>query len=86
MFKMASDVGDFALASAAAGFTLGFGSLCVWNAIQQTGAVRSPLRSAYIYMIWGEIASNFVIGVIGWLFLDGVIKLGYAHPRLDLHT
>lgn len=76
---MASDAGDFTLASAAAGFTLGFGFLCVWNAIQQSRAVRSPLRSAYIYMVWGEIASNLAIGVIGWLFLDGVIKLGYAH-------
>lgn len=75
---MASDVGDFTLASAAAGFTLGFGFLCVWNAIQQTRAVRSPLRNAYIYMIWGEITSNLVIGVIGLLFLDGAIKLGYA--------
>jgi hypothetical protein len=47
---MASNVGDFKLASTAAGFTLGFGILCVWNAIQQTRSVRSSLRSVYIYM------------------------------------
>lgn len=71
---MASNVGDFKLASTAAGFTLGFGFLVVWNAIVQTRAVRSPLRSVYVYMVWGEIAANLMIGIIGWLFLDGTLK------------
>jgi hypothetical protein len=71
---MASNVGDFKLASTAAGFTLGFGVLCVWNAIQQTRAVRSPLRSVYIFMVWGEIVANLAIGIIGWLFLDGALS------------
>ncbi|KAN0089469.1 hypothetical protein V8E51_019729 [Hyaloscypha variabilis] len=71
---MASNVGDFKLASTAAGFTLGFGVLCVWNAIQQTRAVRSPLRSVYIFMVWGEIVANLAIGILGWLFLDGVFS------------
>jgi hypothetical protein len=48
--------------------------LCVWNAIQQTRAVRSPLRSVYIFMVWGEILANLCIGIIGWLFLDGVLS------------
>ena len=67
-------VEDFQLAAAAAGFTLGFGFLTVWEAIKQTLANRSPLRSVYIYMVWGEIVSNLAIGILGWLFLSG--KLG----------
>lgn len=73
---MASDVGDFKLASTAAGFTLGFGVLCVWNAIQQTQSIKSPLRSVYIYMVWGEIVANIIIGILAWLFLDGTLKPG----------
>lgn len=70
---MATSVGDFKLASAAAGFTLGFGVLTVWEAIKQTRAIRSPLRSVYIYMVWGEILANLSIGIIAWLFLDGTV-------------
>lgn len=73
---MASNVGDFTLASTAAGFTLGFGVLCVWNAVKQTVAIRSPLRSVYIFMVWGEILANLVIGILAWLFLDGTLKPG----------
>jgi len=70
---MASTNGDFQLAAGAAGFTLGFGFLTVWKAIRQTRANKSPLRSSYIYMIWGEIISNLVIAILGWLFLNGVL-------------
>jgi MFS superfamily sulfate permease-like transporter len=70
---MATSVGDFKLASAAAGFTLGFGLLTVWEAIQQTMANKSPLRSVYIYMVWGEILANLFIGIIAWLFLNGTL-------------
>ena len=75
---MATSVNDFKLASLAAGFTLGFGVLTVWTAIKQTMSVKSPLRSVYIYMVWGEIVANFGIGVVGWLFLEGKIPLGYV--------
>src|SRR5690242_3068766 len=78
---MASTISDFKLASTAAGFTLGFGFLCVWNAIQQTRAVRSPLRSVYIFMVWGEIFANLCIGIIGWLFLDGYFRPRWASPH-----
>jgi len=74
---MASSLQDFKLAAAAAGFTLGFGFLTVWTAIQQTRSLASPHRSAYIYMVWGEITANFGIGIVGWLFLEGIIPLGY---------
>ncbi|KAF2736704.1 hypothetical protein EJ04DRAFT_396350, partial [Polyplosphaeria fusca] len=64
---------DFQVAALAAGFTLGFGFLTVWEAIQQTRRNRNPLRSVYIYMVWGEIAANLAIGIIGWLFLNGIV-------------
>lgn len=68
-----STVEDFQLAALAAGFTLGFGCLTVWEAIKQTKRNRNPLRSSYIYMLWGEIAACLVIGIIGWLFLNGTL-------------
>lgn len=71
---MASSSSDYQLAAAAAGFTLGFGCLTVWKAVRQTTSNKSPLRSVYIYMLWGEIVANLVIGILGWLFLNGVLK------------
>ncbi|KAJ3459677.1 hypothetical protein MRS44_015750 [Fusarium solani] len=65
---------DIKIASLAAGFTIGFGLLTVWEAIKQTRRNRNPLRSAYIYMLWGEIAANLIIAIIGWIFLDGIIS------------
>jgi MFS superfamily sulfate permease-like transporter len=73
---MATNVEDFKLASVAAGFTLGFGLLTVWEAVKQTREIKSPLRSIYIYMVWGEILANLLIGIIAWLFLDGTLSPG----------
>ncbi|KAF2122241.1 hypothetical protein BDV96DRAFT_140645 [Lophiotrema nucula] len=70
--RMASK-SDIQVAALAAGFTIGFGFLTVWEAIKQTRRNRNPLRSAYIYMVWGEILANIVIGIIGWIFLDGIL-------------
>ncbi|KAK8035796.1 hypothetical protein PG991_001869, partial [Apiospora marii] len=64
---------DHILAALFAGFSIGFGWFTVWEAIQQTRRIRNPLRSTYIYMVWGEIVSNIPIGVLGWLLLDGVL-------------
>lgn len=70
---MSTTKSDTQLAALAAGFTIGFGFLTVWEAIKQTIRNKNPLRSAYIYMLWGEIAANIVIAIIGWVFLDGYI-------------
>jgi hypothetical protein len=70
---MATTRSDIQIAALAGGFTIGFGFLTVWEAIKQTRLNKNPLRSAYIYMIWGEIVANIVIGILGWTFLDGVI-------------
>jgi hypothetical protein len=64
---------DIKVASMAAGFTIGFGVLTVWEAVKQTRQNRNPLRSTYIYMLWGEIIANLVIGILGWVFLNGQI-------------
>lgn len=76
-----ASVQDFQLAAAAAGFTLGFGFLTVWEAIKQTLANRSPLRSVYIYMVWGEIFANLAIGIVGWFFLTGELGPTYDPYR-----
>ncbi|KAF2022618.1 hypothetical protein EK21DRAFT_51040, partial [Setomelanomma holmii] len=77
---MSTSTQDYQLAALAAGFTLGFGVLTVWEAIKQTRRNRNPLRSVYIYMLWGEILVNLIIAIIGWLFLNGV--LGPSVPVL----
>ncbi|KAK2742874.1 hypothetical protein FQN55_007658 [Onygenales sp. PD_40] len=69
-------VGDFKLASLAAGFSIGFGILTLCTAISQTMRVKSPLRSAYVYMVWGELIANLGLGIVGWLFLEGDIPTG----------
>ncbi|KAK7931310.1 hypothetical protein PG985_002022 [Apiospora marii] len=71
---MAATKTDFQVASLAAGFSLGFGFLTAWEAIKQTKRNKNPARSAYIYMVWGEIAVNIVIAILGWLFLDGILQ------------
>jgi hypothetical protein len=71
---MSTSVQDYQLAALAAGFTIGFGILTIWEAIKQTRRNRNPLRSAYIYMVWGEVLVNLIISIIAWLFLND--KLG----------
>lgn len=71
---MTTKISDIKIASIAFGFTIGFGFLTVWEAIKQTRRNRNPLRSTYIYMLWGEIFANLAIAILGWIFLDGVIK------------
>ncbi|KAK7211326.1 hypothetical protein V2G26_018504 [Clonostachys chloroleuca] len=64
---------DLTVAAMAFGFTIGFGFLTTWEAIKQTQRNRNPLRSSYIYMIWGEIVANIGMMVSGWLWIDQVV-------------
>ncbi|KAI5210554.1 hypothetical protein E4T39_00338 [Aureobasidium subglaciale] len=66
--------GDLQIAAAAAGFSLGFGWLTVIRAYKQTRANRAPARSMYIYMLWGEILANLILGIMTWLYLKDVVK------------
>ncbi|KAI1774328.1 hypothetical protein F4818DRAFT_419642 [Hypoxylon cercidicola] len=63
---------DIQVSSLAAGFSIGFGILTVWEAIKQTRRNRNPLRSLYIYMLWGEILANIIILILGYLWIDGM--------------
>ncbi|ROW02027.1 hypothetical protein VPNG_07625 [Cytospora leucostoma] len=70
---MAESDSDHIVASLAVGFTLGFGLLTVWEAIKQTRRSKNPRRSAYIYMIWGEIGANCAILVLANLEFHAII-------------
>ncbi|KAK5999746.1 hypothetical protein QM012_005152 [Aureobasidium pullulans] len=71
-----SSSGDYQVAACAAGFTMGFGYLTTVRAVHQTRANRNPLRSAYIYMIWGEIIANLVLAILCWLWLKDIVHNG----------
>lgn len=75
---MSHSLSDIKVSSIAFGFTLGFGFLTTWNAIKQTMRSRNPAKSAYIYMIWGELIANAAITVQGYLFLSGVVQFTYV--------
>lgn len=75
---MGASVGDFKLVGLAAGFTLGFGFLTVWNAIKQTRRIEKAYKSPYIILIWLELLSNVTIGVLGWLVLEEIVPATYA--------
>lgn len=51
-----------------------FGISAAYIAFRQTRACRAPLKSAYIWMIWLELAASFVIAVECLLYLLKVIK------------
>ncbi|KAI8958590.1 hypothetical protein F5Y11DRAFT_335865 [Daldinia sp. FL1419] len=72
---------DIQVASLAAGFSMGFGLLTVWEAVKQTRRNRHPLRSTYIYMIWGEITANLVLLIVGYLWIDDHFG---DHPTVPL--
>lgn len=69
--------GDLALASIFWGFTLGFGFLVVWGAIKQTMRAKSPWRSIFIILVWGEILTNTIFGIISYLFLTEVLVASF---------
>lgn len=68
-----NDGQDQTVAALAVGFSLGFGFLTVWEAIKQTTRSKNPRRSPYIYMIWGEIAANVAILILGYCLFRGVV-------------
>jgi hypothetical protein len=67
---MSSSLGDYQLANAAAGFSLGFGFLTAWEAIKQSRRLINPWRSVYIFMVWGELVANLTITILVWLFMN----------------
>ncbi|KAH0290606.1 hypothetical protein M436DRAFT_41332 [Aureobasidium namibiae CBS 147.97] len=73
-----SSSGDYQVAACAAGFSIGFGFLTTTRAIRQTKANRNPWKSAYIYMVWGEIIANLALGILCWLWLKDTVHNGPA--------
>jgi hypothetical protein len=66
---------DLAVSSLAFGFTIGFGFLTAWEAIKQTTRARNPLKSEYIWMVWGEIFFCMAIAVVVYLSLYGFYEV-----------
>ncbi|KAF9052242.1 hypothetical protein BDZ89DRAFT_1125702 [Hymenopellis radicata] len=71
--------GDITLGSIVFGFFVGFALHVTWNAVQETR--RAPRFSAYIFMIWLEIAADIGIAVLGWSYLAKIIP-----PSVGLFT
>ncbi|KUJ13530.1 uncharacterized protein LY89DRAFT_541454, partial [Mollisia scopiformis] len=71
---------DIKLASVAWGFTLGVGALTCWKALKQTQRVVATkrFRSAYVWMIWGEILACLTFSIICWLHLNGNIPPSFG--------
>lgn len=61
-----------------AGIVFGLANLfaisAAYIAFRQTRACQAPLRSAYIWMIWLELAASLVIAVESLLYLLKVIR------------
>ncbi|KAF9019006.1 hypothetical protein BDZ89DRAFT_328549 [Hymenopellis radicata] len=71
--------GDLTLGSIVFGFFFGFALHVTWTAVQETR--RAPRFSAYVFMIWLEIAADIGIAVLGWLYLAKKIP-----PSVGLFT
>lgn len=67
-------VTDVIIASVAWGITLINVFIAIWLLYRQTGSSRSPLRSVYVWMIWLELFSSFMMGLETFLYLTKVIR------------
>lgn len=67
---------NWKLNAALTGFTLGFGLLTAWNAIQQTISIKAPLKNTYLYLVWGEFISSIVIAILGVVSSDNPLEGG----------
>jgi len=71
---------DVKLAAIAWGFTLGFGYLTCSKAVEQTRMVwkRSHRVTVYVALIWIEIVSSFIFGLLAWLLVDDSIPMKFV--------
>lgn len=70
---MSASATDTKVSSIAFGFFLGFGYLTAWDAYKITAKNRNPLRSLFVWMVWGELLANLSIAILAWLFLEEVL-------------
>jgi hypothetical protein len=61
---------DTLLANVAGGITLGLAIWTISTAIIRTKACKAPLRSLFIWMIWGDILINIGMAVHSLLQVD----------------
>jgi hypothetical protein len=77
---------DLSIASIAFGWTMGFGFLTIWSAIQQTLIIRkrhgaSKHISPYLWMIWLEILVCLIFAIICFLHLNDIIPPRCIHEH-----
>jgi hypothetical protein len=71
---------DVKLDSIIYGITIGVIIFTAWKAIDQTipmwrrGTAR---RSPYLWMVWIHLILNSAVSTCAWLFMDGVIPMGF---------
>lgn len=70
-----STLGDIKITSLAWGFQLGFTFLTAAKAGTQTLKIwrRTRRVTGYMFMIWVEVIVNTILGVLSWLYMDGII-------------
>jgi hypothetical protein len=74
--------GDEKLDSIIFGITIGVVIFTAWKAIDQTIPMwrrGTALRSPYLWMVWIHLILNSTVSTLAWLFMDGVIPMGYDH-------
>ncbi|KAF3032747.1 hypothetical protein E8E11_003197 [Didymella keratinophila] len=69
---------DIIIASTVWGLTLVNVIIGIWLAYGQSKVSRSPLRSAYVWMIWLELVISFVMGLECFLHLLKYIRPSFA--------
>lgn len=65
-------IADIIVASIAWGLTLVLIGLAIYQGWDQFKGARNPVRSAYVWMVWTELAVCFIIGVISYLHVTKV--------------
>lgn len=70
-----ANLADIKIASFSAGITIGIGFLTGWEAFKQTKAIRSPWKSTFVWMVWGEMVASTALGIQGYLLLTNQVAL-----------
>jgi hypothetical protein len=73
---------DMIVASVVFALTLVNVIVALWQVSYQTKNSRSPMRSAYIWMIWLELSVSFVMALESYLHLLKIIKPSESMPTV----
>ncbi|KAH0610103.1 uncharacterized protein H6S33_012649 [Morchella sextelata] len=75
---------DIKLASISAGITIGVGFFTGWEAYKTTMQIRKPLKSIFVWMVWGEMIACTAITIQGWLLLTNQTPLNIPYAVILL--